>query len=77
LPLIVREQKVMLLAGGRGGWEGTAVTLADAKVRKGLLRRGFALEYATLAWNVTGIVVLASRRFRRGRWRWLASPSIR
>jgi divalent metal cation (Fe/Co/Zn/Cd) transporter len=25
----------------------------------GLLRRGFALEYATLAWNVAGIVVLA------------------
>lgn len=24
-----------------------------------LLRRGFALEYATLAWNVVGIVVLA------------------
>jgi len=23
------------------------------------LRRGFALEYATLAWNVAGIVVLA------------------
>ena len=27
--------------------------------RKALLRRGFALEYATLAWNVAGIVVLA------------------
>lgn len=27
--------------------------------RKSLLRRGFALEYATLAWNVVGIVVLA------------------
>jgi divalent metal cation (Fe/Co/Zn/Cd) transporter len=27
--------------------------------RKTLLRRGFALEYATLAWNVAGIVVLA------------------
>lgn len=25
-----------------------------------LLRRGFALEYATLAWNVAGIVVLAA-----------------
>ncbi|MFH9347944.1 cation transporter [Kitasatospora sp. NPDC017646] len=27
--------------------------------RQTLLRRGFALEYATLAWNVIGIVVLA------------------
>ena len=27
--------------------------------RPALLRRGFALEYATLAWNVIGIVVLA------------------
>jgi divalent metal cation (Fe/Co/Zn/Cd) transporter len=27
--------------------------------RAALLRRGFALEYATLAWNVIGIVVLA------------------
>ena len=27
--------------------------------RSGLLRRGFALEYVTLAWNVAGIVVLA------------------
>ncbi|WP_042404907.1 cation transporter [Streptacidiphilus carbonis] len=27
--------------------------------RTSLLRRGFALEYATLAWNVVGIVVLA------------------
>jgi len=35
------------------------VTIADDEVRKGLLRRGFALEYATLAWNVIGIVVLA------------------
>ncbi len=33
--------------------------IADDEVRKGLLRRGFALEYATLAWNVIGIVVLA------------------
>jgi divalent metal cation (Fe/Co/Zn/Cd) transporter len=32
---------------------------ADDSHRKVLLRRGFALEYATLAWNVAGIVVLA------------------
>jgi divalent metal cation (Fe/Co/Zn/Cd) transporter len=35
------------------------VTVADDSVRKALLRRGFALEYATLSWNVAGIVVLA------------------
>jgi divalent metal cation (Fe/Co/Zn/Cd) transporter len=35
------------------------VTVANDQVRKALLRRGFALEYATLAWNVAGIVVLA------------------
>ena len=28
---------------------------------RGLLRRGFALEYVTLGWNVAGIVVLAHR----------------
>jgi divalent metal cation (Fe/Co/Zn/Cd) transporter len=33
--------------------------MADGRVRKALLRRGFALEYVTLAWNVAGIVVLA------------------
>ena len=31
----------------------------DEIARRTLLRRGFALEYATLAWNVVGIVVLA------------------
>ncbi|MFJ8096949.1 cation transporter [Streptomyces griseofuscus] len=31
----------------------------DATTRTALLRRGFALEYTTLAWNVVGIVVLA------------------
>jgi len=34
------------------------VTSMDA-ARPVLLRRGFALEYATLGWNVVGIVVLA------------------
>ena len=32
---------------------------AGDQARKALLRRGFALEYATLSWNVAGIVVLA------------------
>ncbi len=35
------------------------MTSIDATARQGLLRRGFALEYATLGWNVVGIVVLA------------------
>jgi divalent metal cation (Fe/Co/Zn/Cd) transporter len=35
------------------------MTTADEPARRALLRRGFALEYATLAWNVVGIVVLA------------------
>ncbi|MDV6979294.1 cation diffusion facilitator family transporter [Mycobacterium intracellulare] len=30
----------------------------DEATRRSLLRRGFALEYATLAWNVAGIVIL-------------------
>ena len=32
---------------------------ADDRRQATLLRRGFVLEYATLAWNVAGIVVLA------------------
>ena len=55
----VREQKVPLLAGGCGRWQNSAVAVADDQVRKALLRRGFALEYTTLGWNVIGIVVLA------------------
>ncbi|CCB78389.1 MULTISPECIES: cation transporter [Streptomycetaceae] len=35
------------------------MTRVDAAARPVLLRRGFALEYATLAWNVAGLVVLA------------------
>ena len=35
------------------------MTPADTAARNVLLRRGFALEYVTLAWNVAGIVVLA------------------
>jgi divalent metal cation (Fe/Co/Zn/Cd) transporter len=34
------------------------VTSADTAARSVLLRRGLALEYVTLAWNVAGIVVL-------------------
>ncbi|WP_405721914.1 cation transporter [Streptomyces sp. NBC_01537] len=35
------------------------MTTSDDTATKALLRRGFALEYATLGWNVIGIVVLA------------------
>jgi divalent metal cation (Fe/Co/Zn/Cd) transporter len=35
------------------------VTSADSAARSVLLRRGVALEYLTLAWNVAGILVLA------------------
>ena len=35
------------------------MAVADDPPRQALLRRGFALEYGTLAWNVAGIVVLA------------------
>ncbi len=35
------------------------MTLTGDPARQVLLRRGYALEYATLAWNVIGIVVLA------------------
>lgn len=41
------------------GWENAAVSLINDPARHTLLRRGFALEYATLGWNVIGIVVLA------------------
>ncbi|MEU2427071.1 cation transporter [Streptomyces sp. NPDC007851] len=35
------------------------MTTLPATARTALLRRGFALEYTTLGWNVIGIVVLA------------------
>lgn len=35
------------------------VTISNDTATKALLRRGFALEYVTLGWNVIGIVVLA------------------
>ncbi|MGW0885537.1 hypothetical protein [Streptomyces sp. NPDC002671] len=36
------------------------MTTLNDTTRTALLRRGFALEYATLLWNVIGIVVLAA-----------------
>ena len=44
----------------RGGSSQTrAMPTMNETARIALLRRGFALEYATLGWNVVGIVVLA------------------
>jgi hypothetical protein len=40
-------------------WQTGLVLPADSAARGGLLRRGFALEFVTLAWNVAGIAVLA------------------
>jgi hypothetical protein len=39
-------------------WDTAIVTAAGESDRHVLLRRGFALEWATLGWNVAGIVVL-------------------
>lgn len=36
------------------------MSTAEPSSRAALLRRGFLLEYLTLAWNVAGIVVLAT-----------------
>ena len=33
---------------------------AEDAARRGLLRRGFILEWTTLGWNVAGIAVLAT-----------------
>jgi hypothetical protein len=47
-------------AGRPGGWDDRRVTNTQSDLNPGkLLRRGFALEYLTLSWNVVGIVVLS------------------
>jgi divalent metal cation (Fe/Co/Zn/Cd) transporter len=40
-------------------WQTSPVTALDDRIRQVLIRRGFALEWATLGWNVAGIIVLA------------------
>ena len=35
------------------------MSAATDPARRSLVRRGFALEYTTLAWNVVGIIILA------------------
>jgi len=49
-----RASQVLAAAGWHTAW---VAFPADAS-RQALLRRGFALEYVTLSWNVVGIVVL-------------------
>src|ERR1700729_722002 len=39
------------------------VTAVDERTRRALVRRGFALEWSTLGWNVAGIVVLTVAAF--------------
>ena len=46
-------------AGSGGCWQTAAVAIPADRRQATLLRRGFALECTTLAWNVAGIVVLA------------------
>jgi divalent metal cation (Fe/Co/Zn/Cd) transporter len=40
-------------------WHTSPVTFLDDRSRRALVRRGFALEWATLGWNVAGIAILA------------------
>ena len=40
-------------------WETARVTIIDEGDRRVLVRRGFALEWVTLGWNVAGIIVVA------------------
>jgi hypothetical protein len=49
------------------------MTATEESTRRALLRRGFALEWATLGWNVVGIVVLAIAAIPPGRSRWPGS----
>jgi divalent metal cation (Fe/Co/Zn/Cd) transporter len=45
---------ILVGTAGQTGW----VAAAESGTRVALLRRGFALEYVTLAWNVAGIAAL-------------------
>jgi divalent metal cation (Fe/Co/Zn/Cd) transporter len=49
------------MASAVGGpvWQTSPVTVLDDRTRGALVRRGFALEWATLGWNAAGIIVLA------------------
>jgi hypothetical protein len=43
-----------------GRWQSAGMPSLDIAAINRLLRRGYALEYTTLAWNVIGIVILAA-----------------
>ena len=60
--------------GYRGG-DDLGVTVADDPVRARLLRRGFALEYVTLGWNVAGIIVLTGLVLNAAAGWWWADPA--
>src|SRR5579863_7359232 len=45
--------------GNRHDWQNLPVTAVDERARRALVKRGFALEWATLGWNVAGIAVLS------------------
>jgi hypothetical protein len=48
-----------VIVGGDQAWQTLLVTTVDDAARRALVRRGFALEWATLGWNVAGIIILA------------------
>lgn len=45
-------------------WETPPVTISDGTTRTAVLRRGFAMDYATLCWNAVGIAILAVAALR-------------
>jgi divalent metal cation (Fe/Co/Zn/Cd) transporter len=49
----------LIVRGPVSLWNHTVVLATDDPRRPPLVRRGFILEYLTLAWNVAGIVVVA------------------
>jgi hypothetical protein len=53
------------------------MTVTGERTRQALIRRGFALEWATLGWNVAGIVVLAFAAVAARSWRWPGSAWTR
>jgi divalent metal cation (Fe/Co/Zn/Cd) transporter len=55
--LVMSGPCIREVGGGESG-KTRAVQISE-DIRRRLLRRGFALEYATLGWNLAGIVVLA------------------
>ncbi len=65
IPSWLRRTGVAFRTGVAGerplqAWQAFPVTAIDEDAaRRALVRRGFALEWATLGWNVAGIIILA------------------